>query len=297
LDPDRVARFEREAKLLAALNHPNIASIYGLEESDGTHFLIMELIEGYTLADRIKKGSISIEECLRLAQQVSEALESAHEHGVIHRDLKPANIKITPQGRVKVLDFGLAKTLAGDPQGMILSNSPAISEVVTQQGAILGTAAYMSPEQAEGKPVDTRSDIFSFGAVLYETLTGKRAFQGESNISILGAVLRSMPAPVRKLRAEVPAALERIVNHCLEKDRDARYVSAAQVMRDLTALQSQISVRRIRPGVIMRRPGFAIPALVILAVVVLIIGWFLIHNSRVRWARDVALPEIYKLIE
>ena len=158
-DADRVARFQREAKLLASLNHPNIASIYGLEESEDTHFLVLELIEGDTLADRIKKGSIPVEESLTLALQIAEALEAAHEKGVIHRDLKPANIKITPEGKAKVLDFGLAKAFADEQEEMILSNSPTLSMAATQQGVILGTAAYMSPEQAKGRSVDKRADI------------------------------------------------------------------------------------------------------------------------------------------
>jgi serine/threonine protein kinase len=154
-DADRVARFQREAKLLASLNHPNIAAIYGLEESDGTHFLVLELIEGDTLADQIKKGAIPVEKSLKLALQIVEALEAAHEKGVIHRDLKPANIKITPDGKVKVLDFGLAKALAGDQAEVNLSHSPTLSDMATQQGVILGTAAYMSPEQARGDTVDS----------------------------------------------------------------------------------------------------------------------------------------------
>ena len=156
-DADRIARFKREAKLLASLNHPNIAAIHGLEESDGTHFLVLELIEGDTLADRIKGGAIPVEESLKLALQIAEALEAAHEKGVIHRDLKPANIKVTPDGKVKVLDFGLAKAYAGDQEDMNLSNSPTLSAAATQQGVILGTAAYMSPEQAKGRALDKRT--------------------------------------------------------------------------------------------------------------------------------------------
>ena len=158
-DADRVARFQREAKLLASLNHPNIAAIYGLEESGGTQFLVLELVEGETLADQLRRGPIPVEESLKLALQIAEALEAAHEKGVIHRDLKPANIKVTPEGKVKVLDFGLAKAFAAELEQINLSNSPTLSEAATQQGVILGTAAYMSPEQARGKPVDKRADI------------------------------------------------------------------------------------------------------------------------------------------
>ena len=166
-DADRVARFEREAKLLASLNHPNIAAIHGFEEDNGTHFLVLELVEGDTLADRIKRGAIPVEESLKLALQIAEALEAAHEKGVIHRDLKPANIKVTPDGKVKVLDFGLAKAFEGDAAASV-SNSPTLSMAATQQGIILGTAAYMSPEQAKGLTADKRADVFAFGCVLYE---------------------------------------------------------------------------------------------------------------------------------
>jgi eukaryotic-like serine/threonine-protein kinase len=168
-DADRVARFQREAKLLASLNHPNIAAIHGLEESGGTNFLVLELVEGETLADRIKAGTVAVEEALKLALQIAEALEAAHEKGVIHRDLKPANIKVTPEGKVKVLDFGLAKAYAGEQSDLNLSNSPTLtrsptlSDAATQQGVILGTAAYMSPEQARGKTVDKRAYIWAFG--------------------------------------------------------------------------------------------------------------------------------------
>jgi eukaryotic-like serine/threonine-protein kinase len=189
-DTDRIARFQREAKLLASLNHPNIAAIHGLEESEGTNFLVLELVEGETLADQLKGGSIPVEESLRLALQIAEALEAAHEKGVIHRDLKPSNIKVTPDGKVKVLDFGLAKAFAGEQADRNPSNSPTLTYTATQQGVILGTAAYMSPEQARGKSVDKRTDIWAFGCVLYEMLTGQAAFQGEDVTEILAAVVK-----------------------------------------------------------------------------------------------------------
>src|SRR4030095_56860 len=165
-DVDRLSRFEREAKLLASLNHPNIAAIYGREGSEQSRFLVLELAEGETLAERIAAGALPAEEALKIAFQIAEALEAAHERGVIHRDLKPGNIKITPEGKVKVLDFGLAKALAGSDSSSSLANSPTLTMTATQQGVILGTAAYMAPEQARGKKVDHRSDIWSFGCVL-----------------------------------------------------------------------------------------------------------------------------------
>ena len=177
-DEERLARFEREAKLLASLNHPNIATIHGLEEDNGTCFLVLELVEGDTLADRLKRGAIPVEEALQLALQIAEALETAHEKGVIHRDLKPANIKVTPEGKIKVLDFGLAKAFQGDGADVNLSQSPTLSMAATQQGVILGTAAYMSPEQARGQEVDKRADVWAFGCVLYEMLAGRQLWEG-----------------------------------------------------------------------------------------------------------------------
>ncbi len=221
-DSDRVARFQREAKLLASLNHPNIAAIHGLEESDGTHFLVLELIEGDTLADRLKRGAIPVEESLKLALQISEALEAAHEKGVIHRDLKPANIKVTPDGKVKVLDFGLAKAFAGEQAEVNLSHSPTLSEAATLQGVILGTAAYMSPEQARGKPVDKRTDIWAFGCVLYEMLTGKAAFQGEDVTEILAAVVKS-GVSLDLLPANIHPRVREVIIRCLQKEQKKRY--------------------------------------------------------------------------
>ena len=175
-DPDRLVRFQREAQILASLNHPSIAQIYGLEESDNTRCIVMELVEGETLQDRLKRGSIPVDESLRIAKQIAEGLEAAHERGVIHRDLKPANIKIGPGGKVKVLDFGLAAIRESEESPAAASHSPTM---MSTPGMIMGTAAYMSPEQARGKTVDKRGDIFSFGCVLYEMLTGRQAFGGE----------------------------------------------------------------------------------------------------------------------
>jgi len=180
-DGDRVARFEREARLLASLNHPNIATIYGVEESGGRKFLVMELVPGETLAYRLKLGPVPVDEALSIARQIADGLQSAHEKGVVHRDLKPANIKVTPQGQVKVLDFGLAKAFGGDAVfGVNPSNSPTLSMAATEAGVIMGTAAYMSPEQAKGKETDRASDIWAFGCVVYEVLTGQAAFTGET---------------------------------------------------------------------------------------------------------------------
>ena len=236
-DIDRVARFQREAKLLASLNHPNIAAIYGLEESDGTHFLVLELIEGDTLADRLKKGAIPVEEALKLALQIAEALEAAHEKGVIHRDLKPANIKVTPDGKVKVLEFGLAKAFAGDSEDMNLSNSPTLSVAATQQGIILGTAAYMSPEQASGETTDKRADIWAFGVVLYEMLTGRSLFGGDNVSQTLARVLERQP-DFKSLPPNLHPRIRLLLERCLEKTANDRYHDIADVRVDIKKVQA-----------------------------------------------------------
>jgi serine/threonine-protein kinase len=216
-DADRMARFQREAHLLAALNHPGIATIHGLEDSDGRRALVMELVPGPTLAERIAQGALPLEEALPIARQIAEALEYAHEHGVVHRDLKPANVKLTADGDVKVLDFGLAKALADDPTVPDISQSPTLSAVATRAGMILGTAAYMSPEQAKGKAVDRRTDVWSFGVVLYEMLSGRRVFTGETAAETLASVLKTEP-DWDGLPAGTPASVRRLLRRCLEKD-------------------------------------------------------------------------------
>jgi serine/threonine protein kinase len=231
-DVDRVARFQREAKLLASLNHPSIAAIYGLEESAGNNFLVLELVEGETLADRIKAGPIPVEESLSLALQIVEALEVAHEKGVIHRDLKPANIKVTSEGKVKVLDFGLAKAYAGGQEESSLSASPTLSNLATQQGVILGTAAYMSPEQARGKSVDRRADIWAFGCVLYEMLTGQAAFQGEDVTEILASVVKG-GANLDLLPVNIHPRVREIITRCLQKDLKRRYSGITDVRYEI----------------------------------------------------------------
>jgi eukaryotic-like serine/threonine-protein kinase len=221
---ERLARFQREAEVLARLNHPNIASIYGLETSDGTAALVMELVEGPTLADRIAHGPIPLDEALPIAKQIAEALEAAHEQGIIHRDLKPANVKVRPDGMVKVLDFGLAKALEPVSAGSTdATASPTITSpaMVTRMGVILGTAAYMSPEQAKGRQADKRSDVWAFGCVLFEMVTGRRAFEGEDISDTLAAVLRGEPEWTA-VPATVSAALVALLRGCLDKDRRRR---------------------------------------------------------------------------
>jgi len=235
-DPERLARFQREAKMLAALNHPNIATIHGLEQSGHTSYLVMELVSGETLAERVKRdGAVPVEESLAICKQIAEALEAAHEKGIIHRDLKPANVKVTPEGKVKVLDFGLAQAFEGETANEDMGNSPTLSRAATMQGVILGTASYMSPEQARGKAVDKRTDIWAFGCVLYELLTGKQAFHGEDITDILAAVVRAEP-DWTALPANISPSIRVLLQRCLRKDRRQRIPDAA-------ILQSRLRMR------------------------------------------------------
>jgi eukaryotic-like serine/threonine-protein kinase len=233
-DPERLARFRREAQLLAALNHPHVGAIYGLDEANGQQFLVLELIDGETLADRISTGPLPTDEALAIARQIADALESAHEKGIVHRDLKPANIALTRDGNVKVLDFGLAKATEAAGASFDPANSPTLTSpaMMTGVGVLLGTAAYMSPEQAKGRPADKRTDIWAFGCVLYEMLTGRRAFEGEDITDTIAAIVRSDP-DWTALPADVPDQVRVLIAHCLRKDRKAR-ISDIAVARFLT---------------------------------------------------------------
>jgi serine/threonine protein kinase/Tol biopolymer transport system component len=229
-DPDRRARFEREARAIAALNHPGIVTIYSVEEDQGLLFITMELVEGTTLVDQIPSGGMSLEQLLRIAIPLTDAVGTAHQRGITHRDLKPANVMISNDGRVKVLDFGLAKQQSSE-------NFQTQTVHATAEGKILGTVAYMSPEQAQGKAVDQRSDIFSLGIVLFEMATGERPFKGDSSVSVLSSVLKDTPPLVTDLRPELPREIARIIRHCLAKDPEARYQSAKDLRNDLKELK------------------------------------------------------------
>jgi eukaryotic-like serine/threonine-protein kinase len=235
-DAERLARFQREAEVLAALNHPNIAHVYGLERAEGTTGLVMELVEGPTLADRIASGAIPISDALAIARQIADALEAAHDLGIVHRDLKPANIKVRPDGTVKVLDFGLAKAGASglsDRHGIGIADSPTItSPAMTAAGMILGTAAYMSPEQAKGRPANRRADLWAFGCVLFEMLTGRQTFPGEDVTEILAAVIRGEP-DWSLLPKDTPPAIETLLRRCLRKDPRQRLSDAATLRLDI----------------------------------------------------------------
>jgi serine/threonine-protein kinase len=234
-DADRVARLTREARVLASLNHPRIAALHGMEQSDGRHFLIMELVEGETLADRLLRGPMPTREALTVAQQIAEALEAAHEKGVIHRDLKPGNVKIASEDEVKVLDFGLAKALDSEPGSPDIANSPTLSRLATEAGIILGTAAYMSPEQAKGLPVDQRSDIFSFGVVLVEMLTGRRPFHGETAADVLASIIVREPDLAGLPHGLNPRVTE-LVRRCLEKHPKRRWQAIGDVRAEIEAI-------------------------------------------------------------
>jgi serine/threonine protein kinase len=257
-DGERIARFKREAQLLASLNHPNIAAIYGFEESGAIRALVLELVEGSTLADRIAQGSLPVDEALPIARQIVEAVEAAHGRGIIHRDLKPANIKLRPDGTVKVLDFGLAKVLESDAAGGSRSTLPGRTPDATTIGLILGTPSYMSPEQARGKVADKRTDVWAFGCLLYEMLTGRRPFAGDNTAEILAQILTHEP-DFGSLPATTPVPVRRLLRRCLDKDSARRLpdigvarieiddaIAAPHVVAEST---SRMSARRARfPG-------------------------------------------------
>jgi len=278
-DPDRLARFEREARMLAALNHPHIGAIYGLEEVEGLRALVLELVEGDTLAERLKRGPVPIAEALAIARQMAEALDAAHEKGIIHRDLKPANIKITPDGIVKVLDFGLAKAATGDGSTPDLTRSPTVTIGGTRDGVILGTAAYMSPEQARGRAVDKRTDIWGFGCVAYEMLTGHIAFPGETVADTIAAILQSEPDWSR-VPESTPASIHRLLHHCLQKDARRRLRDIGDARMELDDAVS--GVGQAGPVVVQKRSRWS-HVLSSAAVVT-----SLVAISAVIWNRSVA---------
>jgi TolB-like protein/tetratricopeptide (TPR) repeat protein len=235
-DPQRLARFQREARLLASLNHPNIVTLHSFEEVDGVHFLTMELVEGQSLNRLVPKGGLPVDRLLEYAAAISEALAAAHEKGIIHRDLKPANVMVTGEGRVKVLDFGLAKEILEANS----SDATLAPDEYTRIGVIVGTPAYMSPEQVAGRKIDHRTDIFSLGTLLYELATGQKPFQGQSSAELASAILRDTPRPVRMVRAELPEGLEGVIQRCLEKSPHDRFPSARELRIGLRGVTTSI---------------------------------------------------------
>src|ERR1700692_1614262 len=238
-DPQTIARFRREAQAASALSHPNICTIHDIGEQDGRYFIAMELLEGQTLQTKIGGRPLPLETFLNLALQMADGLDAAHKKGIVHRDLKPLNVFVTGRGDAKLLDFGLAKRLRVESLGT--DNTATVSGSLTMRGQIVGTIAYMSPEQVQDKDVDARSDIFSFGAVLYEMATGRRPFSGESSASVIAEILRGEPKPARGLNPTIPEELQRIIGKAIEKDRVDRYQSANDLMIDLRRLKRESS--------------------------------------------------------
>ncbi len=300
-DPARRARFEREAKTIASLSHAHICNLYDVGEHAGCLFLVLEHLDGQTLADRIRKGPLPVEEALEYGAQIAQALSAAHRAGIIHRDLKPGNVMLTDSG-AKLLDFGLAKLKAPSGEALTPLSRMTTGETATVPGQILGTLPYMAPEQLEGMEADARSDIWALGCVLYEALSGRRAFQGESPISTVTAVIHDEPRPVREHVKGVPAEAENVVLRCLRKAREKRYATASEVEHELQNCRALVSRAAMRiDGVELlrraRRPVVAIPALVVLLALGGLSAWWLRSTANIRWARTQALPRIEQLIE
>ncbi|HPF70914.1 MAG TPA: protein kinase [Candidatus Krumholzibacteria bacterium] len=295
-DPDRLARFEREAKVLASLNHPNIASIFGFEKTDDAVFLVMELVDGDDLAEVLRKGALPVDDAVNIARQIAEGLEEAHEKGIVHRDLKPANVKRTPEGKVKVLDFGLARAYAGQSAGEeAISSAPTMTAAMTQVGAVIGTAAYMSPEQARGKEVDRRADIWAFGVILFEMLTGKQAFVGETASDTLAGILKSEPE-WSAVPADLPFQVERVLRRCLAKDprQRLRDIGEARVRLEDPDAESGLLTRTLAAAAPAARPHLLLRAVpwALAACGVAIAAWSLVRGGGDGDARPLhlALP-------
>ena len=283
-DPDRHARFVREARTASALNHPHIVTIYEIDEADGVTFIAMELVEGTPLDRLLTQVTLPIAKALDYGAQIAGALAAAHAQGIVHRDIKPANIVITQDGRVKMLDFGVAKLVERAPDAVTRTG------LATGVGVMMGTAAYMSPEQAEGRPVDGRSDIFSLGAVLYEMIGGRRPFEADTEIGVITAILRDPPPSLRMARPEVPAEVTAIVKRCLAKIPLARYADALTLRDELMSALQQLT----EPDSGWRRPIVLVPLVLVIVSGLAVGGWHLAEARRARWAREQVVPEIVR---
>jgi eukaryotic-like serine/threonine-protein kinase len=289
-DQPAKSRFRREALALARLSHPNIAAVFDVGEQDGMDYLVMECVPGQNLSEKMRSQQLPAKEIMSLGVQVAGALEEAHEQGIVHRDLKPSNIMVTPKGHAKVLDFGLAKLL--EPVG-----APEVTRSLDETRGPVGTALYMSPEQAEGKPVDSRTDLWSFGVVLYEALAGKPPFQGTSALAILRAVSTEAPQSVREIRPDTPEGADQIISHALEKDLSKRYQTASEISRDLSDVLLQLSATSLLPADRASRfsPRILLTAIVLLLFLAGSVIWLYQRSERRHWAREEAIPAIAKL--
>ena len=282
-------RFHKEALALAKLSHAHIAAVYDVGEQDGIDYIVMECVPGESLAAKLKSGPLTVKDATSITLQIAEALEEAHEQGVIHRDLKPANVMITPKGRVKVLDFGLAKLLA-------VARDPTVS--VAETRGLIGTPLYMSPEQAREQNLDARTDLWNLGVIYYELLTGRAPFRADSSMAVLRAITDEAPAPLRQLRPDVPPLCEQIVSHALEKNPDRRYQSATEVIRDASDLLSQLSTTSLdqeKPATRAKRSlSVAVAVALLLAITAGL--WLYYRSSRKHWAREEAIPQAESLL-